>query len=290
MLNEISFMNEDAEIIWSKYNHIPLQDFQGLTPNEMDTLLYKPYSKNSPVQINDELADQVLDKIPYFRLTEELLKIIAEKGKLKLTVTTHSLPTNTIQTLYSYKFITDPFVEDGTWKIKREKNSDLFTTLNITTRGMEFIKFSRGELVFTKSGIEWLKTKDRNKLLKVLMKTFTENFNWAYNDGHPAIPIGQLGWGYSIFLLSKFGDKELPIKFYSDLYFEAFPSFVEQYPVVKYWTPKEGCQMTYTIRTVNRFMEWFGLVQTTRCDFPIDREHGAMKKTELLNQMFKVGI
>ncbi|MBL0200747.1 MAG: hypothetical protein IPP81_11560 [Chitinophagaceae bacterium] len=163
-------MNEDVEIIWSKYNLAPLQDFQGLTPNQMDSLLYKPYSKTSPVQLKDNLTDQVLDKIPYFRLTEELLKIIELKGRLKLTTTTKSLPTNVIQALYNYKFITDPFVEEGIWKIKREKNSDLFTTLNITTRGMEFIKFNRGELVFTKSGIEWLKTKDRNKLFESIAK------------------------------------------------------------------------------------------------------------------------
>lgn len=283
-------MNEDVEIIWSKYNLTPLQDFQGLTPNQMDSLLYKPYSKTSPVQLKDNLTDQVLDKIPYFRLTEELLKIIELKGRLKLTTTTKSLPTNVIQALYNYKFITDPFVEEGIWKIKREKNSDLFTTLNITTRGMEFIKFNRGELVFTKSGIEWLKTKDRNKLLKVLLKTFTEKFNWAYNDGHPAIPIGQLGWGYSIFLLSKFGDTKHPIKFYADLYFEAFPSFIDQYPIIKHWTQQEGCNMTYAIRVINRFLEWFGLVTVDDFDFHFNKKEGSIKRTELLNDIFKTEL
>ncbi|MBK8788134.1 MAG: hypothetical protein IPN43_16980 [Chitinophagaceae bacterium] len=154
-------MNEDVEIIWSKYNLAPLRDFQGLTPNQMDSLLYKPYSKTSPVQLKDNLTDQVLDKIPYFRLTEELLKIIELKGRLKLTTTTKSLPTNVIQASYT---ITNSLLTHLLKKVsenQKEKNSDLFTTLNITTRGMEFIKFNRGELVFTKSGIEWLKTKDR---------------------------------------------------------------------------------------------------------------------------------
>jgi len=281
-------MIETHEILWSKFNDTALNDFQGLTPNEMDDLIRKPFTKSSIVQLDQNISDIVLDKIPYFRLTEELFKIIERNGKLKLTTTTNSLPVKVIEELYDKKFITDYYVEQGLWKVKREKNSDLFTTLNITTKFCEYIKKYRGELIFTKAGNEWLIKKDRNILLKVLLKTFTEKFNWSYNDGHPNLPIGQLGWAFSIYLLLKFGHDKKPVSFYSEKYFEAFPTFIEDYPPEAYWTPKVGCHMCYSVRVVERFLEWFGLIQVTDFDFPINKKDGNMQATKLLTEIFRL--
>lgn len=280
-------MFESHEIIWSKYNNSPLSDFQGLTPSEMDELIYKPFNRSCIVQLNPNLADKILDEIPYFRLTEEFLKIIENKGRLKLT-TTGSLPVKVIEELYAKKFITDPYVEEGLWKIKREKNSDLFTTLNITTTYCDYIKKYRGELIFTKAGKEWLNAKNRNKLLKCLLKSFTEKFNWSYNDGHPNLPIGQLGWAFSIYLFLKFGQTKRPVNFYSGNYFKAFPTFLDNYPATSYWKPEVGCHMCFSIRTVERFLEWFGLVEVSDYDFPINKKDGNIIATKLLSELFTI--
>ncbi len=278
-------MLETYDIIWSNYNNAKLDDFQGLTANEMDHLLRKSFSKNSIVQLKDNLTDDVLDKIPYFRLAEEFLKIIEKNRKLKLT-TTGSLPVKVMEELYDKKFITDYYVEQGLWKIKREKNSDLFTTLNITVKYCDYIKKYRGELVFTKAGKEWLNEKDRNKFLRTLLKSFTEKFNWSFNDGHPNMPIGQLGWAFSIYLLFRYGQIKRPISFFSEKYFKAFPSFIANYPSISYWKPERGCHMCYSIRTVERFLEWFGLIEISDFDFPINKNDGNIQATKLLTELF----
>ena len=273
---------------WDNHNKAIHPDFEGLTPNEMHALLYDPFGEDSVVKLNQKLSDTALDQIPYFRLTETLFEIIARTGKLKLTSATNSLPVKVIQELYGKRFILDYFVEKGLSKMRTEQNSVVFTTLNITTRFSKFIKLTLGVLTFTKAGKAWLVKKDRNELLRDMLQTFTEKLNWAVNDGYPEMPIGQLGWAYSIFLLLKFGEEIKPISFYSQKYFQAFPSFAERYPPEKYLTGEAGCHNCYTTRVVDRFLEWFGLVEVADCKSTFYKKDASMQATELLNEVFRV--
>ena len=67
------------------YNTIPLDDFSGLTPNEMHELLYHPFERISPVCLRDALDDTILNEVPLFLLAEEYLKILAREKQIKLT-------------------------------------------------------------------------------------------------------------------------------------------------------------------------------------------------------------
>ena len=58
-------------------NRTPLDDFCGLSAEQMHILIYCPFDPDSPLRFCHELNNDTLDQIPFLRLTEELLHIIA---------------------------------------------------------------------------------------------------------------------------------------------------------------------------------------------------------------------
>jgi hypothetical protein len=62
--------NDDLESIRLLLNNKSEADFCGLSPNEMFGLIYSTNTDKSPLKINPEIPDAVLDSLPFFRLTE----------------------------------------------------------------------------------------------------------------------------------------------------------------------------------------------------------------------------
>src|SRR5690554_1292741 len=86
------------------------------------------------------------------------------------------------------------------------------------------IKKRNGKISLTKKSREILK--DNHKLLQLVFSTFATKFNWAYYDGYDEDQIGQLGWGFTLILLSKYGHKKRLNSFYAERYFKAFPQLL----------------------------------------------------------------
>jgi hypothetical protein len=66
-------------------NNSPVDDFLGLSPEEMHHLLYGTYGDKSPVQFQNDIDERTLDQIPIFRIAEHFLKIIQRDRQIKLT-------------------------------------------------------------------------------------------------------------------------------------------------------------------------------------------------------------
>ena len=62
--------------------------------------------------LQNEIDSNVLDKIPFFKLCEEFLKILKREEFIKLTPL-GALPKKVMVELYAYRFITDKMIENG---------------------------------------------------------------------------------------------------------------------------------------------------------------------------------
>ena len=251
---------ENIEAAILLQNNRPLDDFCGLSPNEIHHLLYDTFGEKSPLRIQSTIDDAALDRIPFFRLTEEFLKIIQRDTSVKLTAT-GALPRKLIQELYDHRFITDDMVESGVTKLNREIDFTPLVSVHANTLIAGLIKARKGKLTLTKAGEELLATNKRRALFQKVLLAFTLEFNWASNDGYPDTPIVQSGWGYTMYLLSKFGDKEQTVQFYADKYLQAFPKTLQLFPAVTYSTPYRMFTSCFRVRVFERFFEWFGFVQ-----------------------------
>ena len=128
----------------------------------------------------------------------------------------------------------------------------------------------------------------RHELFRLTLQTFTGKFNWSYNDGYSEHPIGQLGWGFSIYLLFQFGSQPQTAQFYADKYLRAFPMFLRYFPQESLGTPQRSFTSCYLIRTFDRFLEWFGFVDIEKQKPALDSGKSIIKRTDALAQTFYI--
>ncbi|MEX2404025.1 MAG: hypothetical protein WD625_07820, partial [Balneolales bacterium] len=119
-----------------------------------------------------------------------------------------------------------------------------------------------GKLSLTKKADKLLD--DKQNLLRLLFDTFASKFNWAYFDGFGQNNIGQLGFGFTLVLLSKYGNKKRPDSFYAEKYFTAFPELLQTVESNVYSTREDDAFRCYSLRTFSRFLAYFGLIEVDR--------------------------
>ncbi|NRT14801.1 hypothetical protein HNP99_001145 [Flavobacterium sp. 28A] len=267
-----------------KYNNSESDKLSGLTPNQTHELIYNPLGENSCIKFSSTINSEILDEIPFFRISEELLKIIKRDGFIKLTPL-GALPKKILIELYDFRFIVDEHIESGINKLYREDVCVPIKTARIVCESTNLVKKTKGKLLLTKNGERCLKNENRVELFKIIFLIFSEKFNWAYNDGYTKEPVGQYGYLFSIYLLKKFGDKENSTNYFAEKYLQVFEKFITYFNE-DYSTPEKLFNSCYTLRTFERFTEWFGLTKLSGKNSYFDLENAKITKTILFEKIF----
>ena len=278
---------EDSEAIRHLINNRPEEDYCGLTFNEMRRLSFETFEADSPLQINPAISDQTLDSLPFFRLTEEFLKIIQRNGYIKLTPL-GALPKKILTELYSHRFILEEAIEKGIHKLTREVDSPALSTLHDNTVLSGLIRKANGKFFLTKVGSKLLMNKDRNKIFMKALYAYTDKLAWSNLDGYAPLPIGNLGWGFSILMLLQDGDTPREASYYASKYLKAFPEFHHTYPPGEYSTRERDLTRSYCLRTFDRFLEWWGFVKADRPESWLERDLTQFAATPALKEIFRV--
>lgn len=274
------FTPQDIFNIQGLKNNFRLKAIQGLTPLQMHPLVYDALGKGSPLQWQKEVANEVLLQSPFFKLMLAYLRKIKELQPLKLTPK-GNLPQKVFKPLYAEKIMPDVYIEEGITKLRTEEDWMAMHTVRHIAKMAGWTKKYHGKRSLTKKGEKMLAQSNLFPIFKDFFSTFCTKFNWGYNDGYESKSIGHSGFGFSLLLFLKFGDTSRSVRFYADKYFKAFPYLVEEIIESTYSTPKEIANNCYTTRTINRFLDWFGLV---------DGELGTMKRIELASPITKTPL
>lgn len=267
------------------YNSAPVADFCGLSPNQMHTLASNPLEPGSPVALRAALPDEVLNQVPLLGLTEAFLGILQREGSLKLTAL-GALPRKYLHELYALGLLREADVDSGLIKLNREIDSTALTTVHLNTVLAGLARKAHGKLALTKKGEALRQPEQRPALLRLVLDTFANRFNWAYFDRYDSATAGQSAWAYSIYLLLKFGDEPRPIQFYADLYQRAFPFVLATFPDVRYMSREQQLASCYSNRVFFRFTHWFGLVEMGERSYRLDGEGTTVAASALLPQLF----
>ncbi len=254
--NSIDDLNKMLGEKMTTINSRPVADFEGLSPDKMHQLLHFPLGEASPIRLKLLSAEQY-HQIPLFNQVLWLLREIEGAGGIKLTQAGY-LPVRVVKDLYAQGFITDNYVELGHQKLNKEMDSRSVHMTRILVELSGLVRKQHGKLVLVKSKMNIV---NNNKaLFDVIFHTFTEKFSWAYLDMYHSEQFAQFGWGFSVFLLSKFGDVERDAAFYAKKYIKAFPMLINDFGGV-YMSPEEMAVHAYTYRTFELFLNYFGLVE-----------------------------
>ena len=277
---------EHEDAIRHLVNNKPQDNYGGLTFNEISRLTFEMYTPQSPLQIKRKLSDETLDQMPFFRLTEEFMKIILRDGSIKLTPL-GALPKKVLVELYSHRLILEELVEDGLYKLSREIDSASLTTVHLNTTLSRLVRKANGKLLLTKEGKKLLTPDARNALFLKVLFTFTELTPWGTTDGYPSLPVGNLGWGFTIFMLLREGAIPHEARYYADKYLHAFPNLVNAYPPDPFRSNEDLLISCYSLRTFERFLEWWGFATTDAHGFRLDRHLKIFTAAEILKEVFE---
>lgn len=266
--------------VMNELNNHGIADFEGYSPSEMHQILHYTFSLNSPIYFK-KLNDSDFIKIPLFNQIKYLIDLIVKNGELKLT-DKGFLPTKIVSELYGQGFIKDDLIESGISKLYKETDSNVINLTRILIELSGLTKKRNGKLSLTKSSVKLLS--DNNELLRLIFQTFSIKFKWSYYDGYGDNKIGQLGYGFSLILLSKYGHERRLDSFYAERYFKAYPLLLESIKL-DYGTLESNSARCYSLRTFERFLDYFGLIIIDKEDkWPDSKVY--ITKTDLFDKLF----
>ncbi len=257
-------------------------EYEGYSPDEMQNILSHTFEEGSPIKLQT-LSEEEYKKIPLFMQIKTLANLIADSQELKLTKKGF-LPVKAVAELYSRGIMKDEYIERKISRLYKETDSYTIYLPKIILEISGLIKKRNNKISLTKKGEGIIK--DDSKFLRLILEIYTTKFNWAYSDGYGENRIGQMGFGFSLILLNKFGKESHEDLFYAKKYFMAFPMLAE-HPIGHegdYIDRRSG--RCYSVRTFERFLEYFGLIK-------IDKEKGWDKPeyitmTDLFGKLFKI--
>lgn len=278
----IELLNQWIGEFMQKRNSAPLSQFEGYSPNHMFAIIHGLWGIGSPVKMK-RLSEEDLNTIPLFRQIKYITDTLLCEGKIKLTAT-KAIPPKIVKEVYELG-VRDELIEAGISKLTKELDSQAVILTHIMLKIMKVIKEQKGVMTLTKNGERF--AKDSNKLFQELLWNFTCRYNFSYLDGYGNEPVGGMGSGFSFILLSKYGDQKRSYKFYAEKYFQAFPDLLKGF-TREYCTIEEQGANCYSLRTFERFMLHFGLVEIEKTKYPESEVY--IKKTPLFDKMIIIGF
>jgi hypothetical protein len=267
--------------IMNDKNNQSIPEFEGHSLSEMHSLLHSPFGAGSPFQLQ-KLPDDQYENIPIINLIKYLANIISKSGEIKLTKKGF-LPVKIVADFIEQGFIYDDIIHRRNIKVFKEMDAMPVHLTRLLMQVSGLAKKRNGKMSMTKAGEKIIA--DNDKLLRTIFEKFATRLNWAYFDLYGENHIGQMGFGFTLILLSKYGQKKRLDSFYADKYFKAFPRLLDTLeptygPLAKY------AARCYSIRIFERFLDYFGLIRIENEGECLDKTT-YITKTDLFDKLVK---
>jgi len=263
-----------------KGNHFSIPLYENYSPEEMNIIIYGPWSKISPIRIKI-ISDAVFDEVPLFRQIKYVINLLLENGKIKLT-TKGNFPIKIVKDLY-HLGAKEYYIENGIIPLANEDRCLSVKIVHDLLKLSRVVKERKKVMTLTKNGEKLIAS--NQKLFEFIIKILTTSFDLGCFDGYGSQNIGLTGFGYSLILVSKFGTEKCSSAFYSEKYFKAF-SYLLQEITKGYSTLEKIASNCYVLRVFDICMKYLGI---------IDYEEGNrfnddsfVKKTPLFDKLFEV--
>lgn len=258
---------EEANIISkqisTRHNSRPTPEFLGLSPTQMAGILYKPLESPQLVTFNENWLPK---HAPALQIFKKMTDGIGKEG-VKFT-NNGNLPLQLCQDILA-DTPQDLYLRPS--RIRTETEFNELHTLRILGEMTGLIKKTKTKFIISPLGQELTQAKNQSGLFHCLLKAYTNEFNWAYCDIYPEIEIIQIGWLFSLYCLSVFGDKWRLCSFYADKFLNAFPMALDEIDERTYTTVKEQFHWCYKLRTLKRFANFWGLIEIRKPKTPHSR-------------------
>lgn len=262
-------------------------EFEGLSPQQMSQILYSPFDSPQLVTFTT-LLEETSDS-PVARLFMMLTEAIGETG-MKPTAT-GNLPRN-----FCREAALAFHGEEGYREVTRFGGINTepdFPELHVTRLVAELAGLVRkygGKFILSKSCRHLLATDGMLAFYPILFEAFVRRYEWGYQDRYPEFPFIQTSFLYTLLLLTRYGDEWRPDSFYIERYLRTFPMLLQEAPDIGYQTREQFIGRCYSLRMLQRFAEFLGLVEIERIGNRLLPDEFKVRKLPLLERMVRFHI
>ncbi len=251
---------EEVQAFTDRYtqqrNQRPLDEFHGLSPEQMHRMLHFPFTSPELAQFPDVL--NTTPESPILTLFNQLSEAIGEQG-LKPTAK-GNLPQKFCREAALSYWGEETYRQNTRFGgiNKEEDFSDLHVT-RIVAELAGLIRKYKGRFILSRDCRSLLKGDGATAIYPLLLRAYIEQFNWGYLDGYPEIRFIQSTFLFTLYLLTLDGDAWRPQLFYEDSFLHAFPMVLHELPSDTLLAPDETMRNCYTWRTLIHFAGFLGL-------------------------------
>ncbi|MEA3362128.1 MAG: SEC-C metal-binding domain-containing protein [Thermodesulfobacteriota bacterium] len=272
--------NDVLDAHFSRKNRIGNPDFSGLSPEQMNAILYDPF--DSPDYIRFSKSFEREYESPILTLFSLLVEAIGEEG-LKPTAK-GNLPQRLCRDAAS-RYLGSKTEPLPTLHRRVNKEDDFFD-LHVTRIVAEMaglVRKYRGKFILSRECRRILKKQGVMGVYPLLFRTYIEEYNWGYGDGYEDLPFIQQSFAYTLYLLQLFTAQWQHQSVLEERYVRAFPMLLAEIPGSDYFPPEQQLSSCYTLRAICRFAAFFGLVELEKVDKDSYLSPYRIKKLPLLD-------
>ena len=237
-------------------NRKPLNEFCGLSPEQMHRLLHFPFASAEIVHLPKILATSPTASI--MTLIELLFDAIGE-NRLKPTAKGNLPQKFSRETALAYWG--EAVYQENT-RFGGINSEEDFVDLHIARLTAELaglIRKYKGRFILSRHCRTLLTDKGLAAIYPRLFQAYVEQFNWAYRDRFPELRFIQTSFLFTLYLLAQYGNTWRPHTFYEDCFLRAFPMLLNELPQNGIFSPEEKLRTCYSWRTLVHFVAFFGM-------------------------------
>jgi hypothetical protein len=263
---DFSSLDEANEVLsshFSRTNRLANDDFSGLSPEQMNALLYEPFDSAEYISFNWNF--ETTPEAPILTLFSLLVEGIGEDG-LKPTAK-GNLPRQFCREA-ALRYRRDELHQEQIRFRKVNKEDDFFD-LHVTRIVAEMaglIRKYRGKFILSRECRRILKQQGLKGVYPLLFKAYIKEYNWGYGDGYSELPFIQQSFAYTLYLLQRYTAQWQPQSFLEEKYIQAFPMLLTEIQGSEYFPPEQQLSSCYTLRTIRKFASFLGLVELERVE------------------------
>lgn len=264
-------------------NQTPVLDFHGLSPEQMHRFLHFPFDSSRLITFSASIEN--IPRVPVLTLFNLLADAIGNDG-LKATAT-GNLPRSFCRESARVYLGDEEYQRWSKYgELRSEPEFSEMHTVRLVAGLAGLIRKYKGKFILSRECRKLLAEPGQTGIYPRLLRTFAREYNWAYADALGEIPFIQQSFLFSLYLLSRYGGEWRSNTFYEDNFLRAFPSLLPQVqPVSSYDSPEKMVRRSYSVRFLERFAQFFGLVEIDRCGNDRYSEASKVKKLPLLDQV-----
>lgn len=253
--------NEFTAGFMDRKNSVPQMDFLGLSSEETHRMLHYPLETlEDMVRFNHALEAAAFREIPVVKNTMLFLTRLKQLEPLRATAK-GNLPRAFARELHN-KFLVPGERFHG--RIRSEWEAIFVNSLRHVLRMCGWLKKAKNRYSLTAKGTKLIQKGFSASHFFTLMNVFVRRFNWAFQDRYPQFWIIQKGAVFSLYMLHLKARQFVSARQLGDSFVRAFPAALGEAESTVFSSPAEEIRRCFSLRFLERFCEYFGLVVLRR--------------------------